>query len=210
MKKKSARIFGFTLFLISIAVPLISLGQKQADECAAADWSKAEEIRIFGFLEQKGGSGIITSIAKTGNTKTVYQVSGEKSGKSIGYLNGGYVFVIALAIGIPDAPERCIKVKEILASGKNKKPDWSRATEVTLMGLLEPGKDNNIAIVTAWKSRSRVSNYVHGKYRNELEKQAGRFVKVKGLIAEQTDEPQTWSKNIVVLSIEALSDNPIE
>jgi|GEM_PF-5391496 len=210
MKAKLNIVIAVAFLVLNITLPVFCLGQKQADECAAIDWSKAKEALIFGRLERVGGDVVIASSQPAVKTKTVYHVSGDRSRDVVIPFTGSYIFVRAIVAGLSDDSDRCIHVQEILTYKKSAIPDWSAVREITMMGLLEPGKDGVISIVTAWQSKSRVSNYVHGKYREELSKQAGRFAKVKCLIAEAPEDFFKWSKNIVVLSIEAISDNPID
>jgi hypothetical protein len=75
--------------------------------------------------------------------------------------------------------------------------------EIKIEGKIEKGIDNLICIVKNWESKSRVSYYIYGKYKEELSKKIGKIVKVSGIVI---NDKSPWTKDFMVYSIIEIKD----
>jgi len=120
-------------------------------------------------------------------------------------LPGKYIF----AYGKTGQKEKeYFSIDKLLLVTEQAIPDWSKMQKITLMGLINHGKENRPAIETNWESRSKISHHVQGMYEKELVENIGKFVKLICYINEENQNP--WSREIVVESIITISNTPVD
>ena len=79
---------------------------------------------------------------------------------------------------------------------------------IELIGLVERGMDDEIAITFNSTSRSRISYFVKGDCYSAVEELLGNYIHVKGYLGEQLISE--WIKEIVVIEIIRFSSLPFE
>ncbi len=85
-------------------------------------------------------------------------------------------------------------------------PDWTKAAPARVSGRIWECSDGKLCLISVPKSGARVSYYLFGEKRDELDENYGRYSTVTGKVLP--DAGNEWRKYLLVEKIISMSDYP--